>query len=351
VRPSRRTRATSDDAAEPLLRRYDYSLGPSELDLQEHFRRFFREEVPIDRVRAAGELGFDRRLWQQLSALGAPSMGVPAALGGAGSSLQELLVVAEECGAVAAPVPLIETVVASRLLARCDRSPVEESVVAFALRADEGRQLVPAGAVAGRVVGLAGGELVLISAAEPPPLVRNQASAPLAWWDLATPGPDREVLARGPQARRLFERALEEWKLLTAGALIGLASTALDRGVEYAKVRQAFGAPIGTFQAVANALVDAAIAVEAGRNLNRKAAWYLDREPEQAAALPAMAYHHAGAAAYRALTAAIHVHGAAGLLMEGELPEYFLRVKAWSVLAGDPRQDLDRVADARLSPG
>jgi alkylation response protein AidB-like acyl-CoA dehydrogenase len=363
TRPGRRARHTSDRAAsstQPVIRRNDYTLGPAELDLQEHFRRFFREEVPIERVRAAGDLGFDVRLWGQLAGLGALAMGVPADMGGIETGLVGLLTVAEEFGAVAAPTPLIETFVATRLLARCGglesaavmaSAAAGEQVVTIApASAATPRSLVPAGAVATRVVGLDGSDLVLVSAAVPPALVRNQASAPLAWWDLAQPGGGRLVLASGAEAERLFSQSVDEWKVLTAGALVGLAGTALGRGLEYAKVRHAFDAPIGTFQAVANSLVDASIAVEGGRNLNLKTAWFIDHEPAEAGALPAMAYHHAGAAAYQALTAAIHVHGAAGLLMEGVLPEYFLRVKAWSVLAGDPRQDLDRIAKARFGP-
>jgi alkylation response protein AidB-like acyl-CoA dehydrogenase len=143
---------------------------------------------------------------------------------------------------------------------------------------------------------------------------------------------------------------VDEWRLLTAGALVGVAAAALDRAVEYAKVREAFGVPIGTFQAVANSLVDAAIAVEGARNLNLKTAWYRDHRPSEHLELASMAYVNASAATYRTLTAAIHAHGAAGLLLEGELPDYFQRVKTWSLLAGDPTDELDRIADLRYGP-
>jgi hypothetical protein len=195
-----------------------------------------------------------------------------------------------------------------------------------------------------------GEELVLLTMAKPSPHVGNQASAPLAWIDMGASAQRYAVLASGNEALRLYMRALDEWRLLTAGALVGVATAALDRAVEYAKVRHAFGVPIGTFQAVANSLVDASIAVEGARNLNLKAAWYRDKRPTEHVELASMAYLNASGASYRTVTAAIHAHGAAGLLLEGELPDYFQRVKTWSLLSGDPNDELDRIADLRYGP-
>jgi alkylation response protein AidB-like acyl-CoA dehydrogenase len=342
-----------------VIRRTDYTLSPEQAEIAEHFQRFFRDEVPIDRVREAGPMGFDSRLHKQLAELGALSMGLAADGAGTGAGMVEQLLVAQEFGAVIAPVPFVETVVTLRLLEACanqgaadalEASAAGTGIATLALQPRAGRQLVPAGAIARWVVGRVGEDLVLLTLAKPAPHVRNQASAPLAWIDLDRGRRPRVVLARGDHALRLYARVLDEWRLLTAGALVGLAGTALDRAVEYAKVRHAFGVPIGTFQAVANSLVDASIGVEGARNLGLKAAWYRDHRPAERAELASMTFLHAGAAAYRALTAAIHAHGAAGLLLEGELPEYFQRVHTWSLLAGDPTDELDRLAALRYGP-
>ena len=80
--------------------------------------------------------------------------------------------------------------------------------------------------------------------------------------------------------RAAFPVAADEWRILTAAALVGLGDAALRLGVQYAKDRHAFGAPIGSFQAIAHPLVDAATGIEGARRLVHRAAWFADHEPE-----------------------------------------------------------------------
>jgi alkylation response protein AidB-like acyl-CoA dehydrogenase len=183
-----------------------------------------------------------------------------------------------------------------------------------------------------------------VSQPSPPAHVKNQGSAPLAWWDFSQGS--RTSLASGERARALYANAVKEWKLLTGAALAGCGSVATTMGVDYAKIRMAFGQPIGTFQAVANALVDSAIGVEGARHLTWKAAWFLENEPEAETQLVPMAYSYACQAATRAVTTGVHVHGGTGFMIETDITLYFLRVKAWSVIAGDPKSELLAIADA-----
>src|SRR5947208_2851593 len=73
----------------------------------------------------------------------------------------------------------------------------------------------------------------------------NIGSAPLAWWDVADTDEARAVLATGARAHEYFDDAVREWKLLVAGALLGVIGATLALSVEHAKNRQAFGVPIG----------------------------------------------------------------------------------------------------------
>jgi alkylation response protein AidB-like acyl-CoA dehydrogenase len=280
-------------------------------------------------------------------------MGLPEDRGGSGSSLVDLTLVAEEYGRVLAPVPLVEAMTAVRLLSRVEGGAAwlpdagaGTKIVTFAPIESRGgrRQLIPAGAVADAVIGLDKGELVLVTAAAPHAHVRNQGAAPLAWWDIGSDG-DRTVLATGARARELYLAGQLEWKLLSAAALVGLADGALNLGVEYAKVRHAFGQPIGTFQAVSHSLVDSAIAIEGSRHLNRKAAWYLEHEPAAEPTLVPMAFAYAAQAATKAVGAGLHVHGGVGFMEETDITLYFRRAKAWTVLGGDPKAELDTIAD------
>ena len=175
-----------------------------------------------------------------------PSMGLEA-------GLVDLAVVAEAAGRHLAPVPIVEALVATRVLG------VDAGTVAtIALR--PGARLVPAGAVADVVVALDGDELVAVRSRPPGAAPANLGSAPVADRDLDSG--ERTVVARGPEAHERFERALDEWRVLTAAALVGLAQGALDIGVAYVKERHQFGVPIGSFQSVQHRLADVATAVD-----------------------------------------------------------------------------------------
>jgi alkylation response protein AidB-like acyl-CoA dehydrogenase len=124
-------------------------------ELQDTFRAFFSREASPDRVRAAEQAdppGFDADLWSRARRLGIPDMAVD------GATPADLAVVAEQHGRVLAPIPLVETFVARRLL---DRVPEEQrpqvdddSLVTLALRPAVGglASLVPAGSIARAVV-------------------------------------------------------------------------------------------------------------------------------------------------------------------------------------------------------
>jgi alkylation response protein AidB-like acyl-CoA dehydrogenase len=340
--------------SEMVIRRNDYSLSPEEQETRSLFRDFFKKEVSGERVRSNEPVGFDRRLWRAVADLGAVAMGLPEDRGGSGSSLVDLTLVAEEYGRVLAPVPLVEAITAVRLLSRVDGgaslipdASAGSKIVTFAPVESRsgGRQLIPAGAVADAVIGLDKGELVLVTAGAPHAHVPNQGAAPLAWWDLGGTDGARTVLATGRRARELYSGSQLEWKLLSAAALVGLADGALSLGVEYAKVRHAFGQPIGTFQAVSHSLVDSAIGIEGARHLNWKAAWYFEHEPAAEPTLVPMAFAYAAQAATKAVGAGLHVHGGVGFMEETDITLYFRRAKTWTVIGGDPKAELDAIAD------
>ena len=69
-------------------------------------------------VREAEPLGWDPKVWDGLTAIGVPTLGVAEEQGGSGATLRDLAVVAEACGARLASAPVVETMVAARLLAR-----------------------------------------------------------------------------------------------------------------------------------------------------------------------------------------------------------------------------------------
>ena len=155
----------------------DLSLGELQKQSVNAFRRLLEREGTTARVRAAEPLGFDAALWRSVVDMGLPAMGVPESLGGLGLELLDMALIAEVHGEFLASVPLIESMVATRLLARCGRdgevllaSALEGGLpLAVVLNEVQGAvpQLVPAGAVAPILVGLDGAELVAVRS--PPP--------------------------------------------------------------------------------------------------------------------------------------------------------------------------------------
>jgi len=337
-----------------VLRRSDYSLSDEQQALRDAFRLFFEKHCSSERVREAEPLGWDEALWSEISDLRPVAMGVPVERGGDGAGLVELALVAEEFGRRATPLPLVEVMVAARLLAAFDAQEqyataarerlLEGAVVSIAVGADAdrtGRRLVPGGAVADAVLGMHGERLVIASADVPAPHVPNLACAPLAWWDLADGAP----LATGEPASMLFTRAQQEWRVLTAAALVGIGQTALDLAAEYAKERFAFGVQIGSFQSVAHPLADVLIGIESARRITHKAAWFLDHEPDQVGPLASMAFVHAAEAAERAGSIGVHTQGGFGFTLESDEQLFYRRAKGWALIGGDRRAELQLIAD------
>ena len=319
------------------------------------FADLYADASSPDRVRAAEPVGHLPELWDRLMATGAVEMGVPEEAGGGGASLLDLALVAEQHGRHVAPAPLIEAQVAARLLSRLPEAAdalravlAGERLVTIAVRPVRNgtASLVPAGAVADAVVALDDGRLVLAPIPTDVRHVVNTGAMPLA--DIAV-GADAIVLATGADALTAYAVALDEWRVLTAAALVGIAQRALEIGVAYVKERHAFGQPIGGFQGVAHRLADRATEVDGAQLLVREAAWAAAEDPQRAPELAAMAIGFAADTARDTTYFALHFHGGYGFMLEYDAQLYFRRARAWAGVLGEPRDAYRRVADLRFA--
>jgi alkylation response protein AidB-like acyl-CoA dehydrogenase len=204
---------------------------------------------------------------------------------------------------------------------------------------------VPAGAVATTVVAFDGEHLV-VTDAEPGGHVPNLASSPLADRDLS--GARR--LASGARAEELHRRAVDEWRVLTAAALVGLGLGALDIAVRYVNEREQFGVPIGSFQSLQHTLADVSVALDGAQLLARKAAWAHDVDLDDAAELGAMAFLFAAEHAQRASDRALHFHGGYGFMEEYDIQLFYRRAKGWANVLDEPGREYARLADLRYGP-
>jgi alkylation response protein AidB-like acyl-CoA dehydrogenase len=342
----------------------DLNLTTEEGQLVDVLRSVLQRDSSPERVRAAEGSGFDPELWVDLLGVGVPSMAatigdIPAA------SLFQLVLCAEQCGAALASAPVLEGLVASRLLARCGESagPVLEAAgngevivtVALGSSASGVASVVPAGSIADVVLALDGDELVAVFSDPPGERIENLGSLAVASRDLKSGS--RSVLAIGSAAQSAFASALVDWKVLSAAQLAGLAAAALQLGVDYVKSREVFGAPIATFQTIAHRLADDATAVDGARLLTYKAGYAVDDGRDGGDILASMAWLFASETAVSVTRDALHYHGGYGFTTEYDIQLYFRRAKAYSLLWGDPRTEYGRLAsllfapDARFVPG
>ena len=301
----------------------------------------------LEVVRRAEPLGFDSPLWERLRVFGIPSLAVPEAYGGGGATLAELAIIAEGAGRSLAPAPVVESMVAGRLLAALghgDSSVLEGSVIATM---SLGSHLVPAAAVAGIVVVPVEGGVGIVRREAPMVAVPNIGSLPVAVVEMS----DSDARVLGQDALRAYYIALDEWRVLTAAWLAGLGEAATLIGAGYAKARRQFGVLIGTFQAVQGPLADASTAVTGARLFAHIAAERLAADPTDPTGSAAAAFSAGSKAAQLASGVSLHVHGGYGYTMEYDIQMFARRAKAVSLLAGDPAIHLDTVADRRWPVG
>ncbi|MEW2575629.1 acyl-CoA dehydrogenase family protein [Streptomyces syringium] len=154
-----------------------------------------------------------------------------------------------------------------------------------------------------------------------------------------------------------------------AAEAVGAAERALERTVEYARVREQFGRPIGSFQAVKHRLADLYVAVQAARSAAYYAAWAVGREPEAeprpvqgegplqapAAAVSPPVHSSARVAAGLALAQAletarivtgeaVQLHGGIGVTWEHDVQLYFKRAASDELLFGPVHRLRDHAA-------
>jgi 3-oxochol-4-en-24-oyl-CoA dehydrogenase len=337
----------------------NFAITDDQQMLRSTFARYLDENSSTLRVRAAMPGGFDENLWRGLGELGAFCIRVPESAGGLGLGLLDAALLLEEAGRTLLSGPLAEALVAARLLAQLGSGAAEllgrvlagATVVTIAMRdaAREPKQWIAGGAVAEAIVARNGNDIVLISIA-PASVAAGAtlASTPLAEIDLsACP---RTVLASGAAALVQFAQGIEEWKLLMAAALAGLASESLKLAAAYASQRKQFGQLIGTFQAISHPLADRLGDVDGGRLLVWKAIRDIADGAADAGATISLSLWWSCDAAAKTVAQALHTFGGYGLTTEYDIHLYNLRAKAWPLVLGDPQRLIEE-AGRRLYGG
>jgi alkylation response protein AidB-like acyl-CoA dehydrogenase len=315
----------------------DFTFTEDQLLFQDSVRDFLVNEVTAERIRGLWdtESGRDDALWQQLAELGLTGLTVPEEHGGLGMSELDFVLLAQECGYVALPEPLVQTaMVAVPLLREIGGDLAAEwlpKVAAGEARVVVGleQNLMVEDAHVANLLLLQRGDELVAATGDQVKLRRNESVDPSRRLFAVELADGTEAVATGDTAASLVAGALDRGALACAAQALGLAQRMIDMSVQYTSERQQFGKPVGSFQAVKHHMANVAVRLEYARAPTHRAAYAV------AAAQPiaSHAVSHAKLVACEAANLAAknshQVHGAMGYTWEVDL--HIFMKKAWAL--------------------
>jgi len=148
----------------------------------------------------------------------------------------------------------------------------------------------------------------------------------------------------GGDASHALRRAMDACAIAIAAESLGGAERTLEAAVEYVKVREQFGRPVGSFQAVQHMAAEALAQLEPARSLLWYAAWAFDARPREAPLAAAMAKALCTDVFREISRTAIEMHGGIGFTWEHDLHFWFKRALSNASAFGDAAFHRERVA-------
>ena len=146
----------------------------------------------------------------------------------------------------------------------------------------------------------------------------------------------------------LLDRLVDRAKVALCAEMCGGAQRVLEMSVDYAKVREQFGKPIGSFQAIQHKCANMMVQVESAKSATYYAAWAVANDVPEAHLAACMAKAYCSDA-YRFVAAeGIQIHGGIGFTWEHDMHLYFKRAKGSEVTFGDATWNRELVAQVVL---
>ena len=352
----------------------DFSFSADQQLLRNSARAFLDEHCKPAHVRTLWDepRGESDALWKEMAQLGWLGLALPEDVGGSALGLVETAILQEELGRTACPSPYLPTVLAATAIDRFG-GPAQKSRWLPAIASGRARATV---ALLERDLSVSpesiqtraderGGKVALSGMKQFVPwahvadvmLVPARAGDALAVYVVETSAPGLSItpLTGMDPGTRLSQVTLDGAAvaaearlpaealpfLLLRGAvgaaaeMLGAARRCLDMAVEYAKVREQFGQPIGSFQAIRHKCAEMLLEVENSHAATYYAAWALDSGAEDAVLAASVAKSYVNDASRKVCGDAIQVHGGIGFTWEYDLHLYFKRAKALEPLYGD----------------
>jgi alkylation response protein AidB-like acyl-CoA dehydrogenase len=154
-----------------------------------------------------------------------------------------------------------------------------------------------------------------------------------------------EIGAAIPCPAAAWRRFADRATVLAAAEIVGTARRCFEMALEYAKQREQFDRPIGSFQAIQHKLADMSLLVERATAAVHYAAMTVDADHVDRTRAAHVAKAAAGAAARRCLKDSIQIHGGIGYTWEHDLHLFLRRATAADSLLGTTSWHHDRLAD------
>ena len=358
----------------------NFSFSDDQILLKNSARAALDEQCKPEHVRAMFDdpKGYSAELWGEMAKLGWLGLPFSEEQGGAGLGLVELALLLEEMGRAAYPGPFFATVVLGGLglmlggsaaqkdkwlsafasgKARATAALLEEhldwdpaATAATAPKAGSGwtlsglKRFVPWAHTA---------DVVLVPARSPEglslflvdPKSAGVTLTPMVGIDLGSRWSEMRldkvavgvdaILGRPGAAGPVVEALLRRAAVMSSAEMLGAARRCLDMSVEYAKVREQFGQPIGSYQAIRHRCAEMLLEAENAHAAVYYAAWALTAGAEDAAVAASICKSYVNEAARKVCGDAIQVHGGIGFTWEYDLHLYMKRAKGLEPLYGD----------------
>jgi len=371
----------------------DFGFSEEQEMLRSSARDFLAKEAPMTYVRKMmdDDRGYTDELWRKMADLGWMGLILPEAHGGSGLDFVDMVVVLEEMGRAVLPGPFFSTVILAGI-AIVEGGSAEQKAKYLPKIGDGSLKatlahLEPSGRWDAEGIQLtakeAGGKWTLdgtklfVPDANVADLFvvaartsgKGAEGVTLFLVDAKASGVGVTMLKTMDQTRKLgevtfknvsvgadavlgkvgggwglLERVADRAKVGLAAEMCGGAQKVLEMSVEYAKVREQFGKPIGSFQAIQHKCANMLVEVESSKSITYYAAWAVANDVAEAPLAAAMAKAYTSDAYRHTAGEGIQIHGGIGFTWEHDMHIFFKRAKSSEVTFGDATWNREIVA-------
>ena len=361
--------------------------------LRDTAARFFDEQMPITALRTlrdeGDETGFDRSQWREMAEMGWAGILLDESYGGTALGYAALGVILEESGRTLAASPLVSTVLlgaqaiarAGSIAQREDLLPgVTSGTTILALAHEESTRHAPH-QIATRAVKsgdnyvLKGRKIFVLDGHVADHLIvvarnngENDDREGISLFLVAANAPgikrNRTILVDGRNAANIefsdvtasalgtigngfdiLEPILDGARASLAAEMLGTAHEAFDRTIEYLKVREQFGAQIGSFQALKHRAAEMYCEIELARSSAYAALAEIDANGPESAQLASIAKTKACDMLELVSSEAVQMHGGIGMTDAADAGLFLKRARVAQQIFGDALYHRDRYAN------